>query len=127
MQTLTAQRSIPAGPKLRPHGFPRPQRLRSKSRASRSSQLTAARAASPTRAPLRSRSCRRSGDLPGGAGPGGPPGRPGDPGKLTEVVPGWVGFAASASVLTLSGPPLVNVIATIPNLMPLFRFSVGQT
>lgn len=48
-QTLTAQRSIPPGPKLRPLGFLDPC-AHSKSRASPSSQLTAAHAAPPTRA-----------------------------------------------------------------------------
>lgn len=56
-QTLTAQRSIPPGPKLRPLGFLDPC-AQSESRASPSSQLTAAHAAPPT---SRGRDGRRSG------------------------------------------------------------------
>lgn len=71
-QTLTAQRSIPPGPKLRPLGFLDPC-AQSESRASPSSQLTAAHAAPPT---SRGRDGRRSGRgwggkqraLPGGRG-----------------------------------------------------------
>lgn len=81
-QTLTAQRSIPPRPKLRPLGFLDPC-AQSESRASPSSQLTAAHAAPPT---SRGRDGRRSGrgwggkaarasgwaglPVPGGAGPG---------------------------------------------------------
>lgn len=82
-QTLTAQRSIPPGPKLRPLGFLDPC-AQSESRASPSSQLTAAHAAPPT---SRGRDGHRSGrgleeaarasgwaglPAPGGAGPGSP-------------------------------------------------------
>lgn len=56
-QTLTAQRSIPPRSKLRPLGFLDPC-AHSKSRASRSSQLTVAHAAPPTRAQLRAQSRR---------------------------------------------------------------------
>lgn len=74
-QTLTAQRSIPPGPKLRPLGFLDPC-AQSESRASRSSQLTAAHAAPPTRAQSRrgpasgvggAESARRAGFRVGGA------------------------------------------------------------
>lgn len=57
VQTLTAQRSIPPGPKLRPLGFLDPS-AQSESRASPSSQLTAAHGAPPT---ARGRDGRRRG------------------------------------------------------------------
>lgn len=72
-QTLTAQRSIPPGPKLRPLGFLDPC-AHSKSRASPSSQLTAAHAAPPTRACATRRASGEGGaesaqsGLPGGRG-----------------------------------------------------------
>lgn len=114
----------PFGTQAPASGLPRPQRPRSKSRANPSSQLTAARAAPPTCAPLRSRSCCR--DLLRGAGLGGSWGAwESRAWRLAAAVPGWMGFHASVSVRAESPSPSVNATSTIPVVIPL-QVSAGQ-
>lgn len=99
--------------------IPRPQRPRSKSRANRSGQLTAARSSAYVRATAQPQLLPRPPER-GWAGRfrAAAAGLTWESG-LPAAVPGWVGFHASASVPAEPRPPPVTVTAAIPNVFPL--------
>lgn len=124
MRTLTAQRSIPPGPKRRPHGSPTPapteqvtcQPEQSADRGARRFAYARATAQPPPPPPPRP-------SAEGGAGR-----RFRQPGS-----PGGLGAAARAGsgsrprrALAPSGPPQVTVTASVPDATPLFQVSAGR-